>query len=90
MCGIFLWIHRILHSLLKKLHYFLSVVNPHFRDWTPIEDLENEVFYNTSNKNWLLNMKVEKFKKEAFLACERKVFKDDKKPFCPTEVNIMV
>lgn len=49
-----------------------------------IDDLEKAIIFETSNKKWLLNMKAEHLKNAAYLASERKIFKGEKRPFCPT------
>ncbi|MEH6949117.1 competence protein CoiA family protein [Bacillus sp. JJ634] len=61
----------------------LEINLEHFERDFSLEDLEKEVIYNTSNKNWLLNIKAERLKELAYLASERKIFKDGKIPFCP-------
>lgn len=61
----------------------LEINLEHFERDFSIENLENEIIHKTSNKKWLLNIKAEKFKHVAYVASERKIFKNDKIPFCP-------
>lgn len=62
----------------------LEINLKHFERDFSLEDLENDVIYKSSNKNWLFNIKAEKLKNLAYLACERKKFENDTPyPFCP-------
>lgn len=61
----------------------LEINLEHFERDFSIEELENEIIYNTSNKKWLLNIKAEKLKEVAYLKSERKVFKGETTPNCP-------